>query len=707
VHPVLADRQRIAALNSTGLLDRPSSETLDSLTRLACRCLSAPAALVSLVDAERQFFAASNGLSDAMRTKRELPLTGSLCERVVTSGEVVSVHDARIELNDDTRTIGNSLIAYLGAPLINADGFVLGTFCVMDSRPREWTDADRETVIDLARASMVELHGRTVSAALASTNIEYEELLNITTELVCAVDPEGVMTYVNKAWCDTFGYAREQVIGARSVEFVAPEHRARFIDVARRLQQGEQVDEFEVVAIGHEGRRIICRGNGRATMETDAHGVKHCRGMRAVYRNITRERMEESALRESEERYRTLVDMSPDGIVKHSAGIIRYANAAMASLVGVDSPDALVGTPVVSLSHPEDRARIADRVRRLVDEGTLAPIIEERIMRADGSFVHCEVSGAPIMVEGQPGVLAMVRDVSLRKRTEAALRESEAAFRGLLETVRAIAITLDVDGKVTFANDALLELTGWTRERVIGADWFDRFVPQADIMRRLFLTMVQGEDSVAHYESEIVTRQGRRRLIVWDHTLLRDPSGAIVGTASIGQDVTEQRAAEARLAALSQHDELTGLLNRRGIVQQIEYGLRAAARASRHDTLLYLDLDRFKPINDTYGHAEGDAVLREIAEIIRDTIRTTDFAGRLGGDEFAIYAVDLGMSDAHVLVNRLQLAVQSNNAAARARGRTYDIAFSLGMAETRSADTRDSLLARADSALYLAKKSAR
>jgi diguanylate cyclase (GGDEF)-like protein/PAS domain S-box-containing protein len=379
----------------------------------------------------------------------------------------------------------------------------------------------------------------------------------------------------------------------------------------------------------------------------------------------------------------------------------------MASLVGVGSPEALVDTPVLDLSHPEDRPRIADRMRRLVEDGSLAPIIEERIMRADGSFVHCEVSGAPIMVEGQRGVLAVVRDMSERMRTQAALRESEAAFRGLLETVRAIALTLDVDGKVTFANDALLELTGWTRERVIGADWFTRFVPQSDIMRRLFLTMVRGEDSVAHYESEIVTRHGRRRLIVWDHTLLRDPSGCIIGTASIGQDVTDQRAAEARLAALSQHDELTGLLNRRGIGQQIEYGLRAAARSGRHDTLLYADLDRFKPINDTYGHAEGDVVLREFAEIIRDTIRSTDFAGRLGGDEFAIYAVGVGLSEANVLVERLQRAVSVHNQAARARGRAFDIAFSLGIAETTSEDSRDSLLARADTALYLAKKNGR
>jgi diguanylate cyclase (GGDEF)-like protein/PAS domain S-box-containing protein len=273
-----------------------------------------------------------------------------------------------------------------------------------------------------------------------------------------------------------------------------------------------------------------------------------------------------------------------------------------------------------------------------------------------------------------------------------------------------------VHGNVTFANDALLHLTGWPREEVIGADWFARFVSQPDVMRRLYASSMAGEDVVAHYESEIVTRGGRRRLIVWDNTLLRDPSGGIVGSASIGQDVTDQRAVEARLAALSEHDELTGLLNRRGFTQKVEYGLRAAIRARRRDTLLFLDLDQFKPINDSYGHAEGDLALKAVAEIIRGTMRGTDFAGRLGGDEFAIYAVGLdaaseegsgGAGGERLLVARLERALALHNARHTALGRPYELAFSVGVAQTRPEDSRDTLLARADVALYAMKKARR
>jgi diguanylate cyclase (GGDEF)-like protein/PAS domain S-box-containing protein len=1048
------------ALNTTCPSERPACDALDSLVRLAARCLAAPLAMVSVKGAfgERQVVAAA---PEGARGEGELA--------------------ARLELE-----------------LPGEDGAVLGVLSVFDAAGRVWTGADHATMRDLAVAAVAAFREHTLSGMLDRTTAEYRELLDTTTELVCTADCHGAITYVNRAWCEAFGLEPSDVIGVRAVDLVAAEDRARYVDVARRLHAGEEVDEFEVVAVGHQGRRIVCRGNARATMGAGADGGRACLSTRAVYHDVTRERqgellrarlvatleatsdlvgvtnpdgvveylnrggrrllglredhdlsathassfhppstlrklrrtgfpaalrdgfwqgtgelrtlsgeripvsmsitahpglskddrpyfsaimrderqqaaadaairasesrlravmdnaavgvsivndagifvgvnrafeielgyepgtlvgryapdlsppddaavtrgpvadlragriqhatvekrfvsadgsvrwamltlsriplgdgefgilgltsditrrremetqlanerafltatldslsdgvvacdangelalfnratrefhgvsvaslppdhwsdryrlcradgvtplpteeipllrayrgesvrdaamvlvsatgvhrhvlvsgqpiespegetlgavvamrdvtqraLAEEALRQSEARYRQLVDGSPDGIVKHSGGVIRYANAAMARLVGLESPDALIGTPVLALSHPDDHPAIVERLRRVTTDGTLAPLFEERIVRAEGSHLHCEVSSAPMMVDGECGVLSVVRDISARRRTEAALRESEAAFRGLLETVRAIAVTLDVDGNVTFANDALLDLTGWPRAQVLGADWFARFVAQPDVMRRLFASSMAGEDMIAHYESEIVTRLGRRRLIVWDNTLLKDPSGAIVGSAAIGQDVTDQRAVEARLAALSEHDELTGLLNRRGFTQRVEYGLRAANRARRRDTLICLDLDQFKPINDSYGHAAGDVALKAIGEIIRGTIRGTDFAGRVGGDEFAIYAVGLDTAaesgsavagGESVLVSRLQRALARHNAVQAAQGRPYELAFSVGVAQTRPEDSRDSLLARADVALYAMKKARR
>ena len=300
-------------------------------------------------------------------------------------------------------------------------------------------------------------------------------------------------------------------------------------------------------------------------------------------------------------------------------------------------------------------------------------------------------------------VAAQVGTVVRRKLAEAALRASEARFRGVLENLRAPAVQLDAAGRVTFANAAVLTMTGWTHDETIGANWFTRFVPDAAHVQASFAQGVRRGILPVHHEGELLTRGGDRRLVAWDNVALRGPDDAIVGVASIGQDITERRALEARLAALSEHDELTGLLNRRGFHRMAAHALKSASRTRRHDAVLYIDLDRFKPINDTYGHAAGDAALRSVADLIRATVRDTDVSGRLGGDEFAIFAFGMREGDGHVLASRLRAALAAHNGQAAAAGRPFAIEFSVGVAELEPADDLDALIARADAGLYAQK----
>ena len=320
---------------------------------------------------------------------------------------------------------------------------------------------------------------------------------------------------------------------------------------------------------------------------------------------------------------------------------------------------------------------------RLTVETTLTPVLDDA-----GRCTH---------------LLGAARDVSATRRAEGALRESEVRFRGVLENLRSVAVQLDEVGRVTFANDALCALTGWAREETLGVDWFARFTPDPAAGRELFTEMIARGEIAPHLEHELVTRDGATRLVAWDNVLLRDAEGRVTGTASVGQDVTERRALEARLAALSEHDELTGLLNRRGFRRLAEHALKSATRSRRHDAVLYLDLDRFKPINDTYGHAAGDEALRAMASVIRGTVREADFGARLGGDEFAVYALGLSAGDGAVLAERLRANLEAHNAAAAAAGRPFRVEVSVGVAELAVGDDLDALLARGDAALYAEK----
>ncbi|MEO7987134.1 MAG: GGDEF domain-containing protein, partial [Gemmatimonadales bacterium] len=178
------------------------------------------------------------------------------------------------------------------------------------------------------------------------------------------------------------------------------------------------------------------------------------------------------------------------------------------------------------------------------------------------------------------------------------------------------------------------------------------------------------------------------------------------GVAVACNDITSTKRVEAALTALTARDELTGLLNRRGFRQLAEHEMLVARRGRRVDAVLSLDLNGFKAINDTFGHAEGDAALREVAGLLRSALREVDVIARFGGDEFVVYAPGAEKIDqVRLMAARLSEAFIAANGKARAVGRRYDLAAGIGVALVEPGDTLDVLLARADADLYREKKS--
>ncbi|MDF1504373.1 PAS domain S-box protein [Roseisolibacter sp. H3M3-2] len=548
---------------------------------------------------------------------------------------------------------------------------------------------------------------------------------------------------VNETFEAMCGRAAEEVVGMRYTTLWPAALRDGMLDGYRRV-----VETGEPLEAERENRdpRVPARWIAVQVMPL-ADGVA------TLARDVTPQREAEEERRLLQEVTRAL-SHAPDAehaiaaalqAMREASGW-EYGDAWLTPRPGARGPARLAHGPA---SHPPDDAALArfagadDGYTFAPGEGLpgrvwreAAPVVLPSLYAPEAGFSRLAEAraaglstgvGVPVMAEGAVvavltfhtrdarritaaqvdrlgAVAAQVGAVVRRQLAEGALRESEAQFRGVLETVRAVAVTLDPDGRVTFANDALLQLTGWAREEAVGSDWFERFLADGATLRDAFGAMLRGETSVPHFEGALLTRGGERRLVAWDVALLRDADGAVAGTASIGRDVTEQRALEQRLAALSEHDELTGLLNRRGFRRMLEQSVKAAGRTGARDALLFLDLDRFKPINDTYGHAEGDQALRAVGEVLRGTVRDADFSARFGGDEFAVYAVGLRESgEGHVLAARLQARLAEHNRAAAAAGRPYEIGFSVGVAEVEPGDTPETLLARADAALYARK----
>lgn len=217
------------------------------------------------------------------------------------------------------------------------------------------------------------------------------------------------------------------------------------------------------------------------------------------------------------------------------------------------------------------------------------------------------------------------------------LRESDRRLKDMLGDVALISVMFDLDARVTYCNDYLLQLTGWARDEVIGQPWIDRFVPPGtDDLQLLYAKLLEGDRSARHHENEILTRAGERRLIHWNNTVLRSAVGNVIGVASIGEDVTEQRRLQAELAHSLTHDLITGLPRLTVIEGHLQETLVSAASDNTRIIVLYLDLDRFHSINETQGRMVGDQVLRTVAARLDKLIGAEGRVAHIAADEFAI-----------------------------------------------------------------------
>jgi PAS domain S-box-containing protein len=267
---------------------------------------------------------------------------------------------------------------------------------------------------------------------------------------------------------------------------------------------------------------------------------------------------------------RILAEHVVDNISTHDTdGTFRYVSPVFAGLLG-EYPGTLVGRHPREFAHPDDAAALAGLWKRAVEWTGIPATVTWRCRRHDGEYAWLESTARAAAGDAAElgAIVCASRDVTERKQIEDALRESEQRFRTTLETVRLVAVGLDTAGRVTFCNDSFTALTGWKRAELVGENWFDRCVPPGNRVRNVFYNNIATGEIPPKLEHEIICRDGKRRMIDWDNTVLRTPTGEVLGTASLGADVTEARQEEAALKllqsitlAISASNDLNGALS--------------------------------------------------------------------------------------------------------------------------------------------------
>lgn len=209
----------------------------------------------------------------------------------------------------------------------------------------------------------------------------------------------------------------------------------------------------------------------------------------------------------------------------------------------------------LALVHPQDRDMFRQHALQAATQGARLDFTY-RLLRSNGEMLHLRQVMEPLEDEEGRGEAGRwfntIQDVTKEKRAEEELHESDRRFNDMLDKVEMISLMLDCEGCITYCNDYLLRLTGWHRDEVFGKNWFDRFLPpEASNVRGVFADLLANRPSAWHYDNEILTRSGERRLVHWNNTVLRSVGGEVTGVASLGEDITERREAERKIKRLN------------------------------------------------------------------------------------------------------------------------------------------------------------
>ncbi|WP_413624972.1 EAL domain-containing protein [Luteibacter sp. Lutesp34] len=534
-------------------------------------------------------------------------------------------------------------------------------------------------------------------------------LLERTPAMIAYVDTAMRYRYASPAYLAWMNVADVDVMGRPVAEVIDPALCALIEPDIRAALGGRAMVADRAIHNGAGDR------HAQATFSPDMDDDGNVRGVVILLADISSRQALEARLRESERRFAQAFRYAAIGMaLVLPDGRWLQVNEALCAMLGYDE-QALMRTSFQDVTHPDDLAADLGHVEKLLSGDRLSYQMEKRYLHRDGHVVHVQLSVSLVRDEvgGPLYFISQVQDISERKAFEDALFRERELAEVTLKSIGDAVITTDTQLIVTSLNPIAEAMTGWSSHEAVGRPMDDIFQLRDPLTRRPIpnpLIMAVSKNSIVGLTTDaiLVHRNGFDSPIEDSAAPIHDHAGNVVGGVVVFHDVSETRALALKMAHLAHHDTLTGLPNRALLTSRMEFAVTAAARRNQRVALLFVDVDHFKQINDSLGHAAGDSLLQEVARRIRGAVRTDDTVSRLGGDEFVVLLPQIESPGDASTVGEKILA-----ACGQAFGLGLDtsalaISFSIGISVyPDDAEDAESLLRNADTAMYEAKMQGR
>lgn len=691
----LNEEARLERLRSYQVLDTSAEQDFDDITALAARMLGVPIALVSLLDEHRQWFKSKWGF-DTPSTDRGV----SFCAHAILDNDLMVVEDSLA----DHRFASNPLVTgaphirfYAGCSLVTADGLAIGTLCLIDHVPRQLTADDADTLRRLGRQLMQLLELRRAVQRQAATarqlrqrKQEFERLALVaerTHNVVIMADPSGLITWVNAAFERTTGYTLQEALGQQP---------GRLLQFEGTSKEAWQALGFAVLNRSHARVHILNRGkHGNVYwMDVDLQPLHAESGEFVGFVAIETD-ISDLVLRQNH--LNAVIEAVPVGLVLHDPNlqVVRTNSTARRILerAGHIRVNA-VPPPMEKLAREALQSRSSPPRQLMNIQGDTYP----------SRWMDVQVALLP-SAAGEPegSILAFsdqTEQIQSTKYLELATQTADVGYW-----------TWNLAGDMLELSDSWVEHLGLASNQIRTRD----LVHPDDQLRckRAILEALRGKNATFKFEERLRTGDGQWRWVLCGGAVTdRDDQGHATRLAGIHLDIDEQKRTETALHRAATTDALTGLANRVAILECSGRALSAARRNGQCGALLYLDLDHFKRINDSFGHGVGDEVLKKVAERLMSELREEDTLARLGGDEMLVLLPQLGQ-DLDTAQERAQavgeklLKTLGTSVKVAQHDLTLGASIGISVFPKSHQETVEDLVREADTAMYGAKSEMR